>query len=129
MTIVPHNALSCPFHFLYSAIIEILSRNSPALQRYKITTKTNQVSLSLIVFPHSITHFQDNLTEEDIEKLKVARAESRKFALSSTSLTSSKTQKLWESLDDIEVIRGQVKIPYKVSIKQVIVHSGPLSCS
>ena len=110
-------------------VIEILSRNSPALQRYKITTKTNQVSLSLIVFPHSITHFQDNLTEEDIEKLKVARAESRKFALSSTSLTSSKTQKLWESLDDIEVIRGQVKIPYKVSIKQVIVHSGPLSCS
>ena len=110
-------------------VIEILSRNSPALQRYKITTKTNQVSLSLIVFPHSITHFQDNLTEEDIEKLKVARAESRKFALSSTSLTSSKTQKLWESLDDIEVIRGQVKIPYKVSIKQVIVNSGPLSCS
>ena len=60
-----------------------------------------------------MTHFQDNLTEEDIAKLKVARAESRKFALSSTSLTSSKTQKLWESLDDIEVIRGQVKYSLK----------------
>jgi len=58
--------------------------------------------------PPTIISNKDNLTEEDIQRLKLARAESaKKPTLSRGSAASSKTQKLWESLDDIDVIRSQ----------------------